>query len=84
LDLSPQALLATLDLSNLENVLTPDEALALIKAERRTAIHAGLCSTTAIRATIRPSAGLISTMRPSGTMPTLFGHIADIVDWLVS
>ena len=34
LDLSPEALLATLDLSNLENVLTPDEALALIKAEQ--------------------------------------------------
>ena len=34
MDLSPEALLATLDLSNLENVLTPDEALALIKAEQ--------------------------------------------------
>lgn len=33
LDLSPEALLATLDLSNLENVLPPDEALALIKTE---------------------------------------------------
>ena len=34
LDLSPEALLATLDLSNLENVLTADEALALIKSEQ--------------------------------------------------
>ncbi|CAB1058823.1 L-fuconate dehydratase (EC [Olavius sp. associated proteobacterium Delta 1] len=33
LDLSPQAMLATLDLSNLEAVLSADEALALIKAE---------------------------------------------------
>jgi len=33
LDLSPEALLATLDLSNLENTLSADEALALIKAE---------------------------------------------------
>ena len=33
LDLSPEKLLATLDLSNLENVLTADEALAMIKAE---------------------------------------------------
>jgi len=33
LDLSPEALLATLDLSNLEDALSDDEALALIKAE---------------------------------------------------
>lgn len=33
LDLSPEALLATLDLSNLEDALSGDEALALIKAE---------------------------------------------------
>jgi L-fuconate dehydratase len=33
LDLSPEALLATLDLSNLENELSADEVLALIKAE---------------------------------------------------
>lgn len=33
LGLSPQALLATLDLSNLENVLSADEALKLIEAE---------------------------------------------------
>jgi L-fuconate dehydratase len=33
LDLSPEALLATLDLSNLENELSADEALALINAE---------------------------------------------------
>ena len=33
LDLSPEALLSTLDLSNLEDVLPADEALALINAE---------------------------------------------------
>lgn len=33
LDLSPEALLATLDLSNLENELSADEAMAMIKAE---------------------------------------------------